>query len=190
VQHEQIQADLRSGRIGLAQNRLPATSRIEDVAPATSGRHRGLPARYRESGMQALADGHGGRSHARGRRRQPLDQRRGRGQSAASVLENRRPAPQLHRSAPGEEPPHQPIAGTPLPHVVTTSYLTHDAIADWQLAAAGNYGYPGPLLLSPGRNIGLRLVPMVRDLRFAWEEMPQQFSTSRRRRCAKACTRA
>ena len=37
-----------------------------------------------------------------------------------------------------------------------------------------NYGYPGPLLLSPGRAIGLRMVPMVRDLRFAWEEVPQQ----------------
>ncbi len=33
VQHEQIQADLHSGRIGLAQNRLPVTSRIEDAAP-------------------------------------------------------------------------------------------------------------------------------------------------------------
>ena len=31
VQHEQIKADMRSGRIGLAQNRLPVTSRIEDV---------------------------------------------------------------------------------------------------------------------------------------------------------------
>ncbi|MEZ4560085.1 MAG: hypothetical protein R2854_27195 [Caldilineaceae bacterium] len=30
------------------------------------------------------------------------------------------------------------------------------------------------MLLSPGRVIGLRLVPMARDLRFAWEEMPQQ----------------
>ena len=60
-----------------------------------------------------------------------------------------------------------------LPHVITTSYLTHEAIAT-HLAAAENYGYPGPLLLSPGRSIGLRLVPMERDLRFAWEEMPQQ----------------
>ena len=38
----------------------------------------------------------------------------------------------------------------------------------------GNYGYPGPLLLSPGRAIGLRMIPMERDLRFAWEETPQQ----------------
>src|SRR5581483_6370687 len=65
------------------------------------------------------------------------------------------------------------ICGTSLPHVLTTSYLTHDAIES-HLRAANNYGYSGPLLLSPGRAIGLRLVPMVRDLRFAWEEMPQQ----------------
>ncbi len=32
LQHEQIRQDLRSGRIGLAQNRLPATSLIEDAA--------------------------------------------------------------------------------------------------------------------------------------------------------------
>ena len=29
-------------------------------------------------------------------------------------------------------------------------------------------------MLSPGQAVGLRMVPMVRDLRFAWEEMPQQ----------------
>ena len=63
--------------------------------------------------------------------------------------------------------------GTPLPHVITTSYLTHEAIAA-HLGRRHNYGYPGPLLLSPGRSIGLRMVPMERDLRFAWEEMPQQ----------------
>jgi hypothetical protein len=63
--------------------------------------------------------------------------------------------------------------GSPLPHVVTTSYLTHEAIAA-HLAGEHNYGYPGPVLLSPGRSIGLRMIPMARDLRFAWEEMPQQ----------------
>ncbi len=63
--------------------------------------------------------------------------------------------------------------GTPLPHVFTTSYLTHQPTAEF-LERAMHYGYEGPLLLSPGKSIGLRLVPMVRDLRFAWEEMPQQ----------------
>src|SRR5262249_36513013 len=63
--------------------------------------------------------------------------------------------------------------GRMLPHVVTTSYLTHEAIAQ-QLEREANYGYPGPLYLSPGKSIGLRMVPTERDLRFAWEEMPQQ----------------
>jgi hypothetical protein len=174
VQHEQIQADLRSGRIGLAQNRLPATSRIEDVAPddivdATEG----LPARYRESGMQALTGGMvavvtlaggAGSRWTKGagvvKALHPFSKLAGRHRNfiEAHLAKSRRTSR---------------IAGVPLPHVVTTSYLTHDAVADW-LAAAANYGYPGSLPLSPGRNIGLRLVPMVRDLRFAWEEMPQQ----------------
>jgi hypothetical protein len=42
------------------------------------------------------------------------------------------------------------------------------------LARQKNYGYAGLVVLSPGRAIGLRLVPMERDLRFLWEEMPQQ----------------
>ncbi len=60
-QHEQIRGDMRSGRIGLAQNRLPVSSQIEDV-PADSiydferGDRRQLD-RWRELGMQALAEG-------------------------------------------------------------------------------------------------------------------------------------
>jgi hypothetical protein len=56
VQHEQIRADLHAGRIGLAQNRLPASTRIEDVwdrLPSLSS----LPKAYRETGMDALAAG-------------------------------------------------------------------------------------------------------------------------------------
>jgi hypothetical protein len=62
---------------------------------------------------------------------------------------------------------------TVIPHVITTSYLTHAPIEE-QLRKTGNFGYPGPVLLSPGRSIGLRLVPMIRDLHFAWEEVAQQ----------------
>ncbi|HEX8913213.1 MAG TPA: UTP--glucose-1-phosphate uridylyltransferase, partial [Humisphaera sp.] len=65
------------------------------------------------------------------------------------------------------------LAGATVPHVFTTSYLTHGPI-DRFLAANGRYGYDGPLHLSPGLSIGLRTVPMVRDLRFAWEEVPQK----------------
>jgi len=173
-QHERIQADLRSGRIGLAQNRLPATSRIEDVAPGDiTDAAGGLPAHYRETGMQALAEGAvavvtlaagAGTRWTKGagvvKALHPFAKIAGRHRNfiEAHLAKSRRASR---------------LGGPPLPHVITTSYLTRDAVADW-LRAEDNYGYPGPLLLSPGRNIGLRLIPMVRDLRFAWEEMPQQ----------------
>ena len=60
-----------------------------------------------------------------------------------------------------------------LNHIITTSYLTHQPISDY-LDGEQNYNYPGNLILSQGKFVGLRLIPMVRDLRFAWEEMPQQ----------------
>jgi hypothetical protein len=63
--------------------------------------------------------------------------------------------------------------GTMVPHIVTTSYVTHDPIETY-LSAHGNFGYPGPLLLSPGRTVGLRMIPMERDLRFAWKEQAHQ----------------
>ncbi len=77
VQHEQIRADLRSGRIGLAQNRLPANSDIEDVRPddvLDATRPAARPA-LRKLGLDALADRRGGGGHAGRRRRQPLDAR-------------------------------------------------------------------------------------------------------------------
>jgi hypothetical protein len=60
-----------------------------------------------------------------------------------------------------------------IPHLVATSYLTHAPIQA-QLAKTSNYGYNGPVYLSEGRSIGQRFVPMARDLRFLWEEMPQE----------------
>jgi hypothetical protein len=50
------------------------------------------------------------------------------------------------------------------PHIVTTSYLTHRQIEEAGL----------PVILSPGRAVGLRMIPMARDLHFAWEETAHQ----------------
>ncbi|MGA2195843.1 MAG: UTP--glucose-1-phosphate uridylyltransferase [Bryobacteraceae bacterium] len=174
VQHEQIQDDLRGGRIGLAQNRLPASSDIQDVQPGDlADATRGLPGHYRRTGLEALASGRvavvtlaGGTGS--------------RWTKGAGVVKALNPFCRLggrHRSfvevhlakslRTGRE------TGTLPPHVFTTSYLTDDAMAA-HLGACRNYGYPGEVLLSPGRSIGLRMVPMERDLRFAWEEVPQQ----------------
>ncbi len=59
--------------------------------------------------------------------------------------------------------------GVRIPHVVTTSFLTHSAI-EHHLSQTGNYGHDGPVHLSRGQSIGQRLMPMARDLTFLWEE--------------------
>ena len=58
-------------------------------------------------------------------------------------------------------------------HAITTSYLTHDPIQS-QLEAADFHGLRNAVHLSRGRSIGLRMIPMQRDLRFLWEENAQQ----------------
>ncbi|HSO85037.1 MAG TPA: UTP--glucose-1-phosphate uridylyltransferase, partial [Draconibacterium sp.] len=59
-----------------------------------------------------------------------------------------------------------------LPHVFTTSYLTHQPIQEF-LVSNGSLNN-GSVFLSPGQFIGLRLYPTERDLRFYWEELSQQ----------------
>ena len=63
--------------------------------------------------------------------------------------------------------------GTTIPHVFTTSHLTHAPIEQLLEKIAGD-ALGRNVWLSPGRSIGLRMVPMVRDLRFAWEETAQR----------------
>jgi hypothetical protein len=174
VQHEQIRADLRSGRIGLAQNRLPVSSKIEDVgADDVYDATHDLPPALQDIGLDALAKGAvavislaGGAGS--------------RWTKGAGVVKALNPFCKLggrHRNFIevhlAKSRRISRVCGTPLPHVITTSYLTHTPIEAY-LKAENYYNYPGSLLLSPGRIIGLRLIPMTRDLRFAWEEMPQQ----------------
>jgi hypothetical protein len=174
AQHERIQADLRAGRIGLAQNRLPATSHIEDPpAGMLLDARAGVTHRYTDLGRQALADGAVAVVSLAG----GVGSRWTKGAGVVKALNpfcrlggRHRSFIEVHLAKSlrlGQE------TGTLLPHVFTTSYLTHDAIAS-RLADVGNYGYAGLLLLSLGRAIGLRIIPMERDLRFAWEETPQQ----------------
>jgi hypothetical protein len=174
VEHEQIQADLRSGRVGLAHNRLPSSSQITDAsAEDLFDASEGVAPRYHEIGKDALAAGMVAVASFAG----------GAGSrwtKGAGVVKALNPFCRLggkHRSFIEAHLARSRrtgrLCGTALPHVITTSYLTHDAIQA-HLRTERNYDYPGPLLISPGRSIGLRFVPMERDLRFAWEELPQQ----------------
>ncbi|MBI4328056.1 MAG: UTP--glucose-1-phosphate uridylyltransferase [Chloroflexi bacterium] len=174
TQHEQIRADLRSGRIGLAQNRLPASTSITDVAPGDVwDAAQPLAASYREAGLEALANG----SVAVVTLAAGVGSRWTQGAGVVKALHPFCKLSGKHRTfmevhlAKSRRVSRQ--CGQALPHVITTSYLTH-APLELFLRRENHYGYEGPLFLSPGRAVGLRLVPMVRDLRFAWEEMPQQ----------------
>ena len=173
-QHERIRSDLKRGLIGLAQNRLPASAVLEDVKPddvvdATCP----IASRYEQLGRAALkagavavvtlAAGAGSRwTHGAGvvKALNPFCKLGGKHRTFLEVhfAKSRR----VGRDA-----------GATIPHVVTTGYMTNEPIRA-HLQAQRQYGYPGSVYLSPGKAVGLRLTPMVRDLRFAWEEMAQQ----------------
>ncbi|MEN9974640.1 MAG: UTP--glucose-phosphate uridylyltransferase, partial [Verrucomicrobiota bacterium] len=174
--HEQIRNDLKTGRIGLSQNRLPANTVIEDVQEGdlTDARTVGsLPDHLRELGLRALHHGEvavvtlaagAGTRWTQGagvvKALHPFCKFSGRHRSFIEThLAKSRQCARL--------------CGTPLPHVFTTSYFSHDATRDF-LDQHNQFAYPGPLMLSESLSIGLRTIPTVRDLRFAWEEMPQQ----------------
>ena len=175
VQHEQIRGDLQHGRIGLAQNRLPAATTLDDVADddvvsidpsakdAGAFRDLGLAAiRSGEAAVVTLAAGVGSRWT-----------------QGAGVVKALNPFCRLaggHRSFLdvhlAKTLATSRRAGVSIPHVVTTSHLTHDQI---EAALGRRHGAAEvEVVLSPGKSVGLRLVPMSRDLRFAWEEVSHQ----------------
>jgi hypothetical protein len=171
AQHEQIRADLKHGRIGLAQNRLPAATTLDDVEDADVAFAGPDEAAFRAAGRAALAAGEAavvtlaagvGSRWTQGagvvKALHPFCKLGGRHRSFLEVhLAKTRRTGRL--------------VGTVIPHIVTTSHLTHAQIADW-LACRPASGID--VTLSPGRAVGLRLVPMARDLRFAWEETAHQ----------------
>lgn len=172
VQHEQLRQDLRNGRIGLAHNRLPVDTEIDDVRESDVTVLGGDP-EWRRAGEQALREG----------RVAVLSLAGGVGTrwtSGAGVIKAINPFVMMggrHRSfleihvAKTRRTAER--HGAPVPHLISTSFLTHGPIQR-HLAMSANYGYEGPLYLSPGRSISQRLIPMTRDLVFLWEEMPQE----------------
>jgi hypothetical protein len=173
VQHEQIRADLRSGRIGLAMNRLPATTRITDARPDDLFDAAQASPSLRAAGEAALRRGEVAVvTYAAG-----VGSRWTQG---AGVVKGLHPFARLagrHRSfievhlAKTRRASRE--CGTVVPQVFTTSHLTHTATEAALRALAGD-ALGRDVWLSPGRSIGLRLVPTVRDLHFAWEETAQQ----------------
>ena len=173
-QHEQIRQDLRNGLIGLSQNRLPPSTTIENVTfEDVIDLRQEVDSALVELGEQAIAHGQVGM----------LTLAAGVGSrwtEGAGVVKALHPFCQMagrHRCFLevhlGKTRKTRRQYDAQIPHVFATGYLTHDPI-DRHLAARNRYGFGESVILSPGRAVGLRTIPMVRDLRFAWEEMPQQ----------------
>ena len=170
-QHEQIRTDLKSGKIGLSQNRLAANTTIHDVRQGDvidATDLRTLPAHYKQAGDDAI----------RNNQVAVLSLAAGVGSrwtQGAGVVKALHPFSKLggkHRSfievhlAKTRHIAHE--FGVSVPHIFTTSYATHEAIEAYVKTRVMNHESEVEIVLSPGKSVGLRMIPMARDLRFAW----------------------
>ncbi len=174
IHHEQIRSDLKSGRIGLAQNKLPVSTQITDVneedvkdfsaMTEEDNKTAGLSALEKgEAAVVSFAGGIGSRwTKGAGvvKALNPFCKFEGKHRSFIEI--------HLAKSRKISE-----LCGKKIQHVFTTSYLTHNPIEN-KLKESKNYEYNGPVYISQGKFIGLRMIPMKRDLRYLWEEMQQQ----------------
>ncbi len=169
--HETVREEIKSGRLGLAQNRLASTVTIEDVLSDDVVDVRfGMTEPITDLGTQALKEGRvavitlsagvGSRwTQGAGvvKALNPFCRMSGRFRSFLDVhLAKSRQTAQKYGIAPA--------------HVVTTGYLTDSPIRRYVQQHAGAKN----VYVSRGASVGLRMVPTIRDLQFAWEEMPQQ----------------
>lgn len=171
IQHEELRQELQKGRIGLSRNRLPVETAIEDVQPGDVGMMEDISAvtegeeaiKAGKVAVMSLAAGIGTRwTKGAGviKAINPFVEIEGVHRSFLEI--------HLAKTTKVAEKYH-----TTIPHIVATSYLTHAAIHK-KLGQTQNFGYNGSVFLSEGRSIGQRYVPMERDLRFLYEEMPQE----------------
>ncbi|MGC9450677.1 MAG: UTP--glucose-1-phosphate uridylyltransferase [Oceanipulchritudo sp.] len=175
-QHEQIREDLLAGRVGLSQNRLHPKTHIEDV-PREDLQFRFDRAACLEAGRKALAGGQCAvLTLAAG-----AGSRWTQGAGVVKALHPFAPLKGVFRSFldihVAKTRQSSRAAGVRIPHLVTTSYLTHEPIQGWMAAAGGktlNHREEVDLRLSEGRSVGLRMVPTLRDLRYAWYDLPQE----------------
>ncbi len=172
IQHEEIREQLQKGRIGLSRNRLPISTSIEDVNEtdvlqyAQTKDYVALGKKAIENGtvaVMSLAAGVGSRWTKGAGVIKAINPFVEIGKQHRSFLE-------IHIAKTQKVAAH---FSTVIPHIVATSYLTHQPIED-KLKATNNFKTQVPVYLSPGRSIGQRYVPTERDLRFLWEEMPQE----------------
>jgi len=171
--HEHMKSMLKKGEIGLAKNRLPLTTKIEDIKDdeilhfedKTDSEFHKLgeeSLKRNEVGVVTFAGGMGSRwtqGAAVVKPINPFVKIEGKYRTFMEI--------NLAKSRRTEK-----LFGHKIPHVFTTSYLTHDATENY-LKRFDHFNYE-QIYLSEGKSIGHRVYPMEKDLRFFWEEQLQQ----------------
>ncbi|MEN8262907.1 MAG: UTP--glucose-1-phosphate uridylyltransferase [Nitrospirota bacterium] len=178
ISNEQMKSSLKKGDIGLAKNRLPASVKIDDVSydeilhfedeenkiSDNDLYQEGIKAlRNNEIAVVSFAGGMGSRWTHGSAVVKPINPFIRIGNRYRTFLE-------IHLAKSRKT---GTISGQDIPHVFTTSYLTHNAIETY-LEKFDCFRYQGKVYLSPAKSIGQRVYPMERDLRFYWEEQLQQ----------------
>jgi galactokinase/mevalonate kinase-like predicted kinase len=172
--HEHVRDLLKRGEIGLAKNRLPIKTVIEDVHYEdiqhieSEGRND-----FEKTGEETLhnnevavvtfAGGMGSRWTHGAAVVKPVN-------PFININGRYRTFMEIHLAKSRKSSSLYDIS---VPHVFTTSYLTHNAISKY-LEDFDYFGCRDHVYLSQGKSIGHRVYPVERDLRFYWEEQLQQ----------------
>lgn len=172
IQHEQIRQDLIKGRIGLARNRLPLETVVEDVKEGdlvfydmlSDNNNIGYNAiKNGKVAVFCLAAGVGSRWT-----------------KGAGVIKAVNPfviIDSRHRSFLethiAKVRKTSGIFNSSIPFIIAANFLTYEPIKS-KLTQTNNYNYKGKVYLSPGKSIGQRFIPMERDLHILWEDMPEE----------------
>jgi hypothetical protein len=173
-QHDQIKKNLKSGRIGLAKNRMPSNTTIEDIQKHEISNQKIFNAKKlfdiglqsiqnNELAIVTLAGGAGSRWTKGSGIVKSLN-------PFAKFAGKHRNFLEIHIA---KTRLAESLASAFIQQVFTTSYLTHPAISSF-LSDNITDKKGKKIYLSQGMVIGLRLYPTERDLRFLWEEMPRQ----------------
>ena len=172
--HEHIRSDLQSGTIGLAKNRLSTKSKLADVTAddviiidedsvSSDTCERGLEALASGSvGVVSLAAGVGSRWTQGAGVVKALNPYCCIGSKHQTFLD-------VHLA---KNRKVSAKCGMPLPHVFTTSWMTDAPITSYVESLDQNNN--PPIYISRGKSTGLRMIPMVRDLTFLWQEQSHQ----------------
>ncbi|MBI4687015.1 MAG: UTP--glucose-1-phosphate uridylyltransferase [Nitrospirae bacterium] len=175
VSHEYIKSLLKRGEIGLSKNRMPLDTSIDDVNDKEISHFDNIQSnkeffevgrnsiKKNEAAVVTFAGGMGSRWTEGAAVVKPIN-------PFIRMTDKYRTFIEIHLAKSRKTGND---SGVIIPHVFTTSYLTHGAIEDY-LKRLNYFNEAERIYLSPAKSIAHRVYPTERDLRFLYEVELQQ----------------